>query len=89
MCVCVCVCVCVCNQGYQTGYVYLGQAERTGSDAELAPSTGVASSLTGSDRDLARLGLASRTTCDVVLVSVTAVYRYFVIVVFTDAHLFE
>ena len=57
----------MCDQGYQTGYVYLCQAERTGSDAELAPSTGVASSLTGSDRDLARLGLVALTAFDDVL----------------------
>jgi len=57
----------VCDQGYQTGYVYLSQAEHTGSDAELAPSTGVASSLTGSDRDLARLGLVALSSYDVML----------------------
>jgi len=49
----------VCDQGYQTGYVYLTQADRTGSDAELAPSTGVTGNLTGSDRDLARIGLVA------------------------------
>ena len=53
--------MCLCDQGYQTGYVYiyLSQVDRTGSDAELAPSTGVSSNLTGSDRDLARIGLVS------------------------------
>jgi len=53
--------MCVCDQGYQTGYAYLSQADRAGagSDAELVPSTGVGISLTGSDRDeLLRLGSA-------------------------------
>jgi len=59
-------CVCVCEQGYQTGYVYLCQADCTGSDSELAPSTGVGSSLTASDRDLAaRLGSAHVPSCSV------------------------
>ena len=47
----------MCDQGYQTGYVYLSQADRTGSDAELVPSTGVGSGITDRDRELARLGL--------------------------------
>ena len=56
--------VCTCDQGYQTGYAYPSQPDRAGSDAELAPSTVIASSLTGSDRDLARLGSAYLVACD-------------------------
>ena len=50
----------VCCQGYQTGYVYLYQADRLAADDELAASSGISSSLTASDRDLAaRIGLAA------------------------------